>query len=480
MFVAREKELELLEKTTRMPQSSFLATYGRRRIGKTETILHFCQQNKLPYLEFTGKYKESRASQIKSFLRQIGAAKATFKNRKAKDWMEAFDILKEYIDTISDKKKFVVFIDELPWLDTQKSGLLAELGDFWNLYASRKPNVILIVCGSTASYMMKNVIKNKGPLHGRLTHKLPMSQFNLHDTKRFLLKSGFSHYSNKTIADTYMTLGGVAKYLQSLDCSMTPTQAIHKLCFEPEALLEDEYKELFTSLFNEAKNHLEIMNTLSRRWTGRTKTELANSLGVSKTHIRNTLDELVASGFVCETPKFGNKNRENIYAATDFFSYFHNRWLSGNKKVSDWNTAAHSQDFAIWSGYAFEKLCHSHIYQIKKALGINGVPTSAHYWSYRPLDKTEKGAQIDLLLSHDNNSRNIDIIECKYYNSPFSISKKYKEELLNKRRVFNEQTHNRYNVRIVIITSDGVQVNQHYNEISPTVVTLEQLFESEP
>ena len=120
-----------------------------------------------------------------------------------------------------------------------------------------------------------------------------------------------------------------------------------------------------------------------------------------------------------------------------------------------------------------------HIYQIKKALGINGVPTSAHYWSYRPLDLAEKGAQIDLLLSHDN-SRNIDIIECKYYNSQISISKKYKEELLNKRRVFNEQTNNRYNVRIVIISPDGVQSNEHYNEISPIVITLEQLFEAEP
>lgn len=475
-FVAREYELTTLAKATAVNTSSFIVTYGRRRIGKTETVLQFCKKHVLSNLEFTGKYKQSRSSQIKSFMRQISKQEPSFKSRRANDWMDAFDVLKEYLDTIPEDKKFVVFIDELPWLDTQKSGLIAELGDFWNLYASRKPNIILIVCGSAASYMLKKVIKNKGPLHGRVTQKLPMSEFNLLDTKRFLISRGCAHYNNKTVVDTYMALGGVAKYLQALDCSKTPSQAIQELCFDKDGLLIDEYKELFTSLFNNADAHMKIMSELSSRWKGKTKTELANSIGVSKTYIKNTLDELLASGFVSETPKFGNKQKENIYAATDFFSYFHNRWMSGPKKATNWNIVANSQDFAIWSGYAFEKLCHTHIYQITKALGINGVPTSAHYWSYTPKNTNENGAQIDLLLSHDN-SRDIDIIECKYYKSEFIISKKYKDELINKREVFNSRTDNRYNVRIVLITPYGVKSNIHYNELSPVDITLDALFE---
>jgi hypothetical protein len=477
-FVAREYELTVLAKAIASNTSSFIVTYGRRRIGKTETILQFCKKYELSSIEFTGKYKASRSSQIKSFMRQISKQAPSLKNRKVDDWMDAFEVFKEYLDTISEDNKFVIFIDELPWLDTQKSGLVTELGDFWNLYASRKPNIILIVCGSAASYMLKKVIKNKGPLHGRITQKLPMEEFNLADTKRFLIAKGCAHYSNKSIVDTYMAIGGVAKYLQALDCSKTPSQALQELCFDKTGLLIGEYEELFTSLFNNANAHMKIMGDLSSRWKGKTKTELANSIGVSKTYIKNTLDELLASGFVSQTPKFGNRHKESIYAATDFFSYFHNRWMSGTKKVSNWSVAASSQDFAIWSGYAFEKLCHTHLYQITKALGINGVPTSAHYWSYAPGTGSddETGAQIDLLLSHDN-SRDIDIIECKYYKSEFTISKKYKDELINKREVFNRRTNNKYNVRLIIITPYGIKSNSHYNEVSPVAITLDALFE---
>jgi len=479
-FVARENELEKLEKAASLPKSSFIAKYGRRRIGKTETILHFCHKNNLPHLEFTGKFGESRASQIKSFLRQISKKDPAFKTRKASDWLDAFSVLEDFLDSVDEEQKFVVFIDELPWLDTRKSGLMPELADFWNKYASRKANIILIVCGSAASYMLKEVISNKGSLHGRLTHKIPMRQFNLHDTQRFLSSNGCKHYSIKSITDIYMALGGVAKYLQSVDCSLTPSQAIQEICFKQDGLLVDEYNELYTSLFNKAQIHLSIMNILSQRWSGLTAVSIASLTDSSETIVHRALSELVASGFVSESEKFGNKKKDKLYAATDFFSYFYNRWMSGSKKVTNWEISASSHDFSIWSGYAFEKLCHSHIYQIKKALGINGVPTTSHYWSYNAKDKSEKGAQIDLLLYHDNNSRNVDIIECKYYDSPFTITKEYKEKLNSKRQVFNETTNNRYNTRVVIVSPYGVKTNEHYNEISPNVITLKDLFEPEP
>ena len=224
---------------------------------------------------------------------------------------------------------------KLPWMDTQRSGLLSEMGVFWNTYCSRRPNIMLIVCGSAASYMLKKVIRNKGPLHGRLIRKLPMEQFDLYDTKRFLNSQGCDHYSHKAIINIYMALGGIAKYLKAVDKSMTPQQAIHDICFSKHALLKDEYSELYRSLFRNPQHHYNIMTTLTSRWSGLTKSSLAAKLGVSNGHITKILEELTASGFITEYQKFGNLSRKNTYVATDFFSYFHNRWMTGTNKSRD-------------------------------------------------------------------------------------------------------------------------------------------------
>jgi AAA+ ATPase superfamily predicted ATPase len=475
-FIGREPELEALKEQINSNNSAFIALFGRRRIGKTETILYFCEKEKIKYIEFTGRFEQPRNIQIKAFLAEIARFNPKFRGRKAEDWFDAFEILKECLNDFPHNETLVIFIDELPWMDTQRSGLLAEIGDFWNKYASRRPGVSLVVCGSAASYMLKKVIKNKGPLHNRLTRKIPMEQFDLYDTKRFLEAKGFTHYNNKAFANIYMALGGVAKYLIELNKHYTPQQAIQGICFSKHALLKGEYEELYQSLFRHPEHHYKIMTTLTSRWSGLTKSELAEKLKVSNGHITKTLEELIGSGFVAEYTKLGHVNRENIYVATDFFSYFHNRWMTGKNKSENWNQSSNSQEYAVWSGYTFEKLCHSHVEQIKASIGISGIPTSSHYWSYRAKNKQEKGAQIDLLLSHEGRSRNIEIIECKYYDGIFTITESYKKELINKKVVFNEQTGHKYNTRFVIVTTEGVTQNDHFNELNPIVVTLNDLF----
>ena len=400
-FVGRELELKALKEQISDSSSSFLAVFGRRRIGKTETILHFCSKEKIKYIEFTGRFGQRKNIQIKAFLAEIARFNPAFKKRKAEDWFDAFEILKECLDDFPQNKTLVIFIDELPWMDTQRSGLLAEIGDFWNKYASRRQGISLVVCGSAASYMLKKVIKNKGPLHNRLNRKLPMEQFDLYDTKRFLEANGFNHYNNKAVVNIYMALGGVAKYLTELDQSCTPQQAIQELCFSKHALLKGEYEELYLSLFRHPEYHYKIMTTLTDRWSGLTKSELATKLKVSNGHITKTLEELLGSGFIAQYTKFGHVSRENVFVATDFFSYFHNRWMAGRNKTNDWDHLSNSQEYAVWSGYTFEKLCHAHVKQIKAAVGISGVPTSSYYWSYRAKNKQENGAQIDLLLCHE-------------------------------------------------------------------------------
>lgn len=473
-FVAREKELEALDSALSRNSSSFVTIYGRRRIGKTKTVIHFCEDNNLPYLEFTGKYDQNKDAQIQGFISTLEDAGVKI-TTVVKDWAGAFRLVKQFIDKQVLSKKFVVFIDETPWLDTNKSGLIGEIADFWNRYADRRDDIILIVCGSAASYMIRKVVNNKGPLHARMTDIIDMSQFNLHDTKKFLHAHGINHYNNKAIANLYMSIGGVAMYLKLLNPKLTPEQAIQSLCFDKNGVLTNEYRTLYKSLFNNAKTHEVIMSTLSSRWEGLTRQQLATKLKVTHRSINLALEELIASGFISESKRFGNIKQDTLYTATDFFSYFHNRWMSGHKKAVDWSHAVNTNEFSTWSGYAFEKLCHLHLNQIKSALGISGIVTTSSYWSYRPKADEEKGAQIDLLIKHKD-SRNIELVECKYYDSPFTITKRYKQDLYDKRNIFNTQTNNKYNVRIVIIAPFGVVKNEHFYDINPHVIQLDSLF----
>jgi len=265
----------------------------------------------------------------------------------------------------------------------------------------------------------------------------------------------------------------VAKYIKNLSCKKTLSENINALCFQDTGLMRYEYEELFSSLFNNSKTHYAIMNKLSSKWSGWTQKELAISIKISSGSIKKPLEELHTSGFISQTTKFGNLKRETIYRATDCFSYFHKKWIKGSVENSDWNQISTTQSFKAWSGFAFENICHMHIKQIKNVLGIGAVPTQTHYWSYRVEGKV--GTQIDMLIEHTNGSKNIDIIECKYYSGKFVIDKKYKENLQQKINIFNEQTEHKYNIRLIMITSNGVEKNEHYGDIVNVALELSDI-----
>ncbi len=473
-FVERVQELTKLASIHTKVSPAFVVIFGRRRIGKTETVRYFCESNSITYLEFAGKLDQQKDLQIQGFARKLSNYAPHLEMGRISTWQDIFYLLQGYIKTLPKDEKVVIFLDELPWMDTPKSGFLGELAAFWNEYCSRRSNVMLIVCGSAASYMLKKVVLDRGPLHGRVTDKIGMDQFNLHST-RALLKAYGWQLSNRSITDIYMAVGGVAKYLVSLDSQKTPVQAINALCFSKDGLLKTEYQTLFHSLFKEAKTHYAIMGVLAKRWEGLTQEEIVKRSGISRTRISETLNELIASGFISVKPLFGNKKRNALYIGTDLFCYFHHKWIS-DTSIKDWTQLAYTQSSRSWAGFAFEKICHLHIDQIKIALGISGVPTSTHYWSYQPQNDSEKGVQIDLLLMHENGSRDIELVECKYYEDEFVINKSYKQDLIRKRAVFNQKTGNRYNVRLVICASEGVAQNEHFNELNPKVITLEDLF----
>lgn len=460
MFIGREEELKELEGLLKKDSSTFTVIYGRRRIGKTETIRHFIQKYNLKSIEITGVYGSTKASQINAFVRKIDRASRgeISTQKKLKEWQDAFFLLEEYIETLADEKK-VVFLDEFPWLDTHRSNFLSAFSEFWNDFCTRRKDIVLIVCGSDASYMINRIIKNKKTLHNRVTQKLHMHPFKLKTAKKFL-ESKHCNYSDKSIVDTYIVLGGVAKYLEDMDCRKHQLENINYQCFNQNGLLVTEYQELYHSLFQNAQWHYKIMNLLSSKWSGYIQKDITKELNTSASTINKVLEELELSGFISSVTMFGKRSREKIYRATDPFSYFYNKWMR-EQQSKDFKEVALSQRYKIWAGFAFENVCHIHTYEIKEQLGVSGINTPTHYWQHRG----EKGAQIDMLLEYVDGSKNIDIIECKYHDDTFTISKKYYKELREKISIFNEETKHKYNIRLIFVTPFGVTANEYYNEL---------------
>jgi len=473
MFVGREEELTLLNNLLYQKASSFMVVYGRRRIGKTETIRHFIKTNNLSAIEITGVYGANKSSQINSFIRKLERVSRNKITEKPKNWQEVFFLLEDYIETQSETKK-VIFLDEFPWLDTHKSGFLTAFSEFWNDFCTRRDDILLIVCGSATSYMINKIVRNKKTLHNRVTHKINMQPFKLKAVSKLLEVKG-CRYTPKSIVDTYMVLGGVAKYINDMDCHKQQLENINFQCFDKNGLLVYEYQELYESLFKNSEWHYKVMNLLSKKWSGYIQKEIAKNLNTSSSVIKDVLEELELSGFLSVVPKFGQKSREKIYRATDAFSYFYNKWMVNHQNIK-WQNIALSQPYKIWSGFAFENICHIHIDEIKHALGVSGVNTQLHYWNYIAQTQEEKGAQIDMLLEYVDGSKNIDIIECKYYDDTFTITKKYYEELRNKINVFNRQTKYRYNIRLIFVTTFGVNKNEYYNELVHRDVVIDEIF----
>lgn len=475
MFIAREEELKILKHQLILKNSSLIAVYGRRRIGKTETIRHFIKENNLTSIEITGVYGAVKRTQIDGMVRKITrASKGLIKSKqKIKNWDEVFYLLEEYIESLQDNKK-IIFLDEFPWLDTHKSGFLSAFSLFWNDFCTRRNDIILIICGSAASYMINKVIKNSKTLHNRVTCKLNMQQFNLTSTKKFIEAKG-CRYSAKSIVDTYIVIGGVAKYINDLDCTNGQIENINSACFDKNGLLVTEYQELYESLFTSSHWHYKVMNLLSNKWSGYIQKDILKLIKASASVTKDTIEELELSGFITSVTKFGQIKRDKVYRATDCFSYFYNKWMKDGK-ISSWQNTATSQKYRIWSGFAFENICHMHTFEIKKALGVSGIDSKTHYWQYVPKNKDDRGAQIDMLIEYTNGSKDIDIIECKYYDDKFIISKTYYQELKNKINIFNEQTNFRYNIRLVFVTMFGVEENDYYNELVQKQIMISEFF----
>jgi hypothetical protein len=371
-------------------------------------------------------------------------------------------------------KRVTIFLDEIPWMSTQHSDFLSGLDYFWNRWASARDDVLLIICGSAATWITENIVNNTGGLHNRLTRHIFLDPFNLYESEQYYKRLNIP-MTRYQIAEAYMIFGGIPYYMDQFQPQLSLYQNVDAIYFAQNAELRDEFANLYRSLFKNADAYIRIIEALAKKGAGMTRNELIGADGISDGGtLTKILRDLALSGFVREYISFGKKKKDSLYQLVDFFSLFDIRFRSKRAEhASDfWLRFSTTSAYSAWSGYAFEKLCLLHLTQIRKKLGISGVLTSAFSWVGKDDDS---GTQIDLVIDRSDNV--INLCEIKFSSGEYQIDKKYSELLRNKRTVFTNATNSRKAAITTMVTTFGLKKNIYSAEIVSEVV-LNDLFEA--
>jgi AAA+ ATPase superfamily predicted ATPase len=485
IFVGREKEISRLQDVIDSTQAEFVAVYGRRRIGKTFLIKHFFEKQEAIYFEQTGLHKGSLQEQLNLFTQSLG--KAFYQGAEMatpKNWMDALKQLTTAIANSPKDQRIVLFFDELPWLATRRSGFLKALEHYWNTSWCYRKKLILIVCGSAASWMIEKLIYAKGGLHNRITATIPLRPFTLKETALYLssLDRDFSH---QQILQLYMVTGGVPHYLRAVKKGLSAAQNIDRLCFQRGSLLLEEFDKLFGSLYEDADAYIKIVRAIAKKTGGIAREKLLSSLPKisSGGRFNKKIKNLEEAGFISTFIPLGHAKRGVYYRVIDEYILFYLTWIEPfRKKVRGdapddshyWSDQINVSAYHAWSGYAFEAVCLKHIEQIKKALGIDRIACGYGDWRYTPISAQEQGAQIDLVFDREDGC--ITLCEIKNTDKPFVITKEYAKELENKKQIYIDRTRTVKQIFMALISNKGIVENDYYKKIFSNLITAEHLF----
>ncbi len=470
-IVGRIEEQKELESCMKSSKPEFVVVYGRRRVGKTYLIKEFFNQE---FFYASGVNNSSNKIQLKNF-RDALITYGLDDVDELNDWFDAFRSLKKLLeknDVYRDRKtnKRIVFLDELPWMDGKRSDFKAALDLFWNTYGSTCEDLILIVCGSATSWIMKNMVKDKGGFYNRLTKKIHLLPFSLNEC---LLYSEYLklNYNKNQVIDCYMVFGGIPYYWQLLNPALSLPQNIDGLCFKENGQLHDEYQVLFKSLFSAKGKHREIIETLMKKGSGMQRQELISNskIGNGKS-VTTALKELLECGFIRAYDNYKTSKNGKFYQVIDPFVLFAKTFLLSSN-FDSWLSFVNTPAFYSWAGHSFEIVCLNNIKAIKKTLGISGVMTKEYSWRSK---KTNPGSQIDLIIQRKDMV--INICEIKYSTGEYSITREYERDLRNKIQSFFDENNPKEQLVLTLITSNGLKQNE-YSNIAMAQIDANGLFE---
>ena len=473
-IVGRKNEISEMKSMLNDKKAHMLAVIGRRRVGKTFLVRQVYEKEKA--FELTGLNGADLHKQLTNFTLQMNhyfKTKEPF--QKQDNWLLAFNQLSIALENKNSKYKPVIFFDELPWIAGKRSGFTEALAHWWNNWASQK-NILVVICGSAASWMIEHVVNAKGGLHNRITKLIRLVPFTLEETKEFFEAKKIK-LTNNQIVQIYMSIGGIPHYLEQVKKGKSAVQNIQDMCFSKNGLLKNEFDNLYPSLFDNAENHVKVIKALASKSKGLDRQEILKKTKMSDGGwFSRLLKELEESGFIESFQPLIKKKKTTLYRLTDEYSLFYINFVEGikNNDEGSWVQISQTQKYKIWCGYAFENLCMKHIKEIKNALGISGVQSVIGSHLHRKNNVYEKGFQIDLLI--DRKDDVINICEMKFYSDEFKISAEYAKNLRTKQEGLKAVTKTKKLVNIIFVSIYGVFDNEYKTELVDSDLKIEIFF----
>ncbi len=471
MLIGRKAEQRELLRAYRSEYSEFVAVTGRRRIGKTFLIRETF--NYQFAFQHSGLANQNTRSQLREF-RQSLVNYGMTKCRIPSDWFDAFSLLSELLNK-QEKGKKVVFIDELPWMDAPRSNFVSALEHFWNGYASAHKDILLIICGSATSWIINNVFKNHGGLHNRVSHRINLTPFTLHECEQYA-ESLHLNINRYALLECYMVMGGVPFYWSLLDRGKSIAQNIDSLFFNPMGKLHYEYNELYHSLFKNPEPYMKVVSSLGTKRIGKTRNEITSEgKTVNNGSLTHVLEDLEACGFIRKYDcRYGKRNK-TIYQLIDNYTLFYYKFIQNNTGIDSnfWSLNTNTPLRNTWEGLAFERICFEHIKQIKQALGISSVSTKIYSWRVTNDPINGKGAQIDMVIERADQV--INLCEMKFSTTEYTIKKEDDESIRNKISRFSETQKTRKAIHVTLITPYGIKENIYQYSIQ-NIITANDLF----
>ena len=471
-IAGRQAEVVLLQSLLKKEESAFVAMYGRRRIGKTYLIRQVFE-NEIVF-ECSGVLGKNMPQQLENFWRSLNETNPQAQPPlPPKTWLAAFFQLRDYLNLQKQDTKKVIFLDEIPWFETPRSGFLAALDNFWNQYCTKRTDIILVICGSAASWIIDRIINNKGGLHNRITNKILLMPFTLAETKTFLEIKNVK-LTLKDIVQIYMCVGGVPFYLKDIKAGDGVPQILDQLFYNKQAILKNEFQNLYAALFKNNTFHEKVVEALATKNKGLTRNEIIDATGIKGGGgLTTVLEELTQCGFIMPIYPIKKAKEDCLYRLMDEYTLFYFKFLKEGKTKNSWSQVTQSQAYKIWSGYAFENLCFKHTFQIKMALGISGIVTNEYSYAVKPKGN-KQGIQIDMIIDRADNC--VNIVEAKFYNTEYEVSEAYARQLLHKVTIFQEQTSLKKNVFVTLLTVFGAKKNEYYLTAVTNQLVIDDLF----
>ncbi len=421
LFTGRKRELQDLKSLLGKKSASLVVIRGRRRIGKSRLVDEFSKE--AHSVTFTGLPPDKNTtaqSQREEFARQLRMVFG-LPGLKADDWGDLFTMLSKALPN----EPIIVMLDEITWMGSKDPSFLGKLKIVWDLYFSKMPDLILILCGSVSSWIEKNILSSTGFL-GRVSLKIHLRELSLQECSQLLEKIGFRGSTQEKFIILSLT-GGVPWYIEQINPQFMALENIHRLCFSPNGLFVDEFKNIFHDLFGKrSKIYKKIVEFLANGPADNT-TIASNIHYASSGKLSEYLEELVVAGYLRQEHtwglKTGKESRNSRYRIRDNFLRFYLKYMLPNLSKIERDSFKNISLFSIpsWEsimGLQFENLVLNNRDLLLQELGICSEEVVYDNPFFQKKGVQKEGCQIDYLIQ--TRFGNLFVCEIKFSRNPIA------------------------------------------------------------